>query len=384
MRFLVAPASFKGSLSAFEAADAMALGVRDALPDAEIDGCPMADGGEGTAEILARACVRFEERWMRTVDALGRPIDARWFLVREGPVGSRVLTQGTAVVDAASCLGITLIDARELDPDRASSAGLGAMIRAIADEGAARIVVGLGGTATMDAGIGCAGALGWRFTETSGAPVEAGAVHLGRIARATPPAESIDAEIIALCDVRAPLTGPLGAARVFGPQKGATPAQVDRLDSAMAHLAEALELADAAAAGAGAAGGLGWGLMAFAGARVAPGAEFVAEAVGLGPRARAADLVITGEGRLDAQTAMGKAIGAVCRAASDAGRPVAAIVGRVQGDRAEIGRTLGVARIAELSAGAADDAAAMREARTRVRAAGAAIAADLVGFRSGS
>jgi glycerate kinase len=161
---------------------------------------------------------------------------------------------------------------------------------------------------------------------------------------------------------------------VFGPQKGATPAQVERLDGAMEALARAVGLADAAAPGAGAAGGLGWGLMAFAGARLAPGAEMVAEAVGLGPRAREADLVITGEGRLDAQTAMGKAIGAVCRAAGDAGRPVAAIVGRVQGDRAEIARTLGVARIVELSAGAADDAGAMREARTRVRAASAAVA----------
>lgn len=381
MRVLLAPASFKGSLSAFEAADAMAAGVRDALPDAAVDLCPIGDGGEGTAEILARSCPRFEERWTRTVDPLGRPIDARWFLVREAHAGMHLLAHGCAILDAASCLGITLVAPEELDAMRASSAGLGVMLGAVVDEGVDRIVVGLGGTATMDAGVGMGAALGWTFGE--GVPGCAGS--LGAVRTSAPPSGRLGVEITALCDVDAPLTGPRGAPRVFGPQKGATPAQVEFLDRAFASFAEIVGRGDPGAPGAGAAGGLGWGLAAFAGAALKSGADAVLDAIGFDARARAAGIVLTGEGRVDAQTAMGKAVARACaRACGGAGTGTArvgVIAGRVEGDSQ---RALGVHAVAALSAGDGDDAIAMREARVRVRAATARVIRELVGFRSGS
>lgn len=377
MRVLLAPASFKSSLSAFEAADAMAAGVRDAAPLAELDLCPIGDGGEGTAEILARSCARFEERWARTVDPLGRPIDARWFLVREAHAGSGLLVQGCAILDAASCLGITLVAPEELDALRASSAGLGLMLGAVVDEGIDRIVVGLGGTATMDAGIGMGAALGWTFGE--GVPGCAGS--LGGVRTSAPPSTLFGAEIIALCDVEAPLTGPRGAPRVFGPQKGATPEQVEMLDRAFASFAKVVGRGDRDAPGAGAAGGLGWALQAFGGAALKPGADAVLDAIGFDARARAADIVLTGEGRVDAQTAMGKAVARAC-ARVDSGRArVGVIAGRIEGDAQ---RALGAHAVAAVSAGNSDDAAAMREARVRVRAASALMIPELVGFRSGS
>lgn len=376
MRCLIAPASFKGSIGAIGAAEAIAAGVRDARADAEIDLCPIGDGGEGTAEILARACARYEERWSPTTDALERPIDAQWFLVREPGAHGTLLTYGTAIVDAAACLGITVIEKASLDPDRATSGGLGTMLRAIADEGAVRICIGLGGTATMDCGIGLAGALGWRFADAGGAPVESSPTNLGRIATVIPPEVSIDAEIIALADVRAPLTGPTGAPRIFGPQKGASPEQVERLDAGFASFARAIGRADPEAPGAGAAGGLGWALRAFAGATVQSGARTVLDAIGFAARARSPDVIITGEGRLDAQTAMGKSIAEVCASARAAGTPVVAIVGRVDGDADAIASALGLDAIIPLSAGDADDARAMAEVRARLRAAGARVAAD--------
>jgi len=371
MRILLAPASFKGSLSAFEASEAMALGVREAHPDAAIDLCPIGDGGEGTAEILARSCPRYEEWWTHTVDALGRPIDARWFLIHDAGAYSSLFVRGTAVLDAASCLGITLVPKDELDPMAASSRGLGIMVRAIADEGASRIVIGLGGTATMDAGIGFAGALGWTFHDKAGSALAPTPSNLGRIASATPPQQPFDAEVIALCDVRAPLAGPTGAARVFGPQKGATPDQAAHLDAGMASFARAIGRGDPNEPGAGAAGGLGWALRACAGGALLPGASAVLDAVGFDDRAKAADLVITGEGRLDAQTGMGKAVSELAARARRIGKPAIAIVGQGDGDRAAIASRLGLREIISLSAGPEEDARAMVEARARVRDAAA-------------
>lgn len=379
VRIIIAPASFKGSLSAPEACDAMATGVRDALANATIDRCPIGDGGEGTAEILARSCARFEDRWSRTVDPLGRPIDARWFIVHEPGTRSAFLSPGAAIVDAASCLGLSLLEKGELDPERASSAGLGILIRAIAEETVSRIVIGLGGTATMDCGIGLAGALGWRFFDAPDKELDPTPNNLARIAAAQPTAEPLDVEIVALCDVRAPVTGPTGAARVFAPQKGATPAQVDRLDAAMASFAQAVGRADPNEPGAGAAGGLGWALRAFAGATVHPGAPTVLDAVGFDERARAGDLILTGEGRLDGQTGMGKAIAEVCAIAREAQKPVIAIVGRIDGDREAIAASLGLAEIVALSAGDSDDARAMAEVRERLRTAAARVAEEVLG-----
>jgi len=371
MRILVAPTSFKGSLSAFEACEAMALGVRDVRPDATVDICPVGDGGEGTAEILARSCPRYEERWTQTVDALGRPIDARWFLVHDAGVYSSLFVRGTAVLDAASCLGITLLDRAELDPMTASSAGLGKFLQAVADEGIDRIIVCLGGTATMDAGIGMAHALGWQFANRDGKGNYSTAMNLFRIGMVNPPNTSLDAAVIALCDVRNPLCGEQGSARIFGEQKGATPEQIKYLDLYMSHFAKAVGRADPNERGAGAAGGLGWALRAFTGAVLLPGARSVLDAVGFDDRAKAADLIITGEGRIDAQTGMGKVISELARRA---GKPVIAIVGRVDGDARNGADTLGLAEIISLSTGPDDDARAMAEARDRVRiAAGRAV-----------
>jgi len=328
MRVILAPDSFKGSLGAVEAAEAMARGVRRAAPGAAVDRVPVGDGGEGTLDALVAANGGRVIR--RTVTGpLGAPVEARWGRFESG--GERV-----AIIEMAEAAGLGRVPPAARDPERTTTAGVGALLEAAREAGARVVLVGLGGSATVDGGCGMAGALGVRFLDERGAVMAGpmtggclgslGAIEAGRVA-----GRWAGVSVVGLSDVRSPLLGPRGAAAVYGPQKGATPAQVVRLEAGLGRLA-ALWRRDLGRAvsdvpGAGAAGGLGGGLAAFLGARLEPGIDRVLEATAFRSRVRGADLCLTGEGRLDAQTLEGKACLGVARAAWEAGVPTVALVG---------------------------------------------------------
>ena len=324
MKFICAPDSFKESLSAVDAANAMADGIRSALPAATVDICPVGDGGEGTLASLLTT-QRGDYRRCMVHDALGREVSAPFGLLDSG---------ATAWVESAAAISLAAIPTAERDVMAASSYGVGELIRAASDAAPGRIVVGVGGSATNDGGCGMAQALGVRFIDASGAIIDR-PINGGRLQdiatidmdRRLP----ITAEIVVAADVRNPLTGPDGASRVYGPQKGASRDEVEQLDDALAGLAELIRRdvgADVAAlAGAGAAGGLGAGLAAFADAELVPGVDLVLDAVDFSSRVRDADLCLTGEGRLDQQSLSGKTCLGVARAAAAADVPVIALVG---------------------------------------------------------
>src|SRR5213594_1606129 len=322
-RVIVAPQSFKGSADAVAVASAIARGVRRARPDARIEEMPLADGGEGTVRALVRA-TKGSLRVARVHDPLGREIDAEW-----GVLGDRV----TAVLEMAAASGLPLLRDDERDPRITSTRGTGELILAAAASGAQRVVIGIGGSATNDGGAGMARAFGYRFLDRGGNELpEGGAalIRLGRIDGQTDP-RLVRPSIDVACDVRNPLLGPEGASAIYGPQKGATPEVVRELDAALARYADVVEgfvgrpIRDVP--GAGAAGGLGAGLLAFLDARLVSGADLVLRAVRFAERLRGADLVITGEGRVDRQSGYGKLTGAVTAAARHAGVPVIAVTG---------------------------------------------------------
>ena len=335
MRILVAPQEFKGSLTARQAAEAIGRGLRRAVADADIDLLPLADGGPGTVEALIDATSgRFVETAVQ--DPLGRPVRARW-----GTLGAR--TDGpSAVIEMAAASGLALLRPDERDPRRASTFGAGELLRATLDAGHRRIIVGAGGSATNDGGAGLAQALGARLLDSEERELPPGGAALARLARidiAGLDPRLREAQVVVAADVTNPLCGPLGASLVYGPQKGASEEVARALDAALARYAEVvrrdLAIDVLEAPGAGAAGGLGAGLIAFCGARVRSGFEVVAEAVGLADRVRRAGLVVTGEGRLDRQSAFGKTTVGVAGLAREAGKPVVALVGSVQGDYAQ-------------------------------------------------
>ena len=325
MRVLVCPQEFKGSLSAQQAAGAIAAGVLRALPDAEVVEAPMADGGPGTAALVGAA-------------AGGELVQGRW----RGPLDAAVegtyalLPDGTAVVEAAVTAGLVLVPERERDPARASTYGVGEQIADALRRGARRIVVGVGGTGTNDGGAGVAQALGVRLLDVAGAELGPGGLELARLARIdasdVPPALR-EAELRVAVDVTNPLLGPEGATAVYGPQKGVGAALAPRLEAALTRWAERcrgdLLVEVAGLAGSGAGGGLPAGLAAVAGASIERGAALVGEAVELPALVREAEVVITGEGRLDAQTAYGKTVAYVASLARGAGRPCLAVAGSV-------------------------------------------------------
>lgn len=332
MRVLIAPDSFKGSLDAAQAAKCMARGVGAVFPEAECDLAPVADGGEGTVRTLVMA-TGGRELEESVLDPLGREIRARWGLLGDGR---------TAVVEMAAASGLPLLSARERDPLRADTYGTGQLLRAAlralheshSKTQSKTLIVGIGGSATNDGGSGCLRALGARFLDAAGHELPPGGAALARLARIDLDGlEPLLAQthILVACDVDNPLTGPRGASAVFGPQKGAGPGEVRLLDDALSHFAriagQASGLDMATRPGAGAAGGLGAGLLYFTGARLKPGVELVLEAVNFQERAALAQLVLTGEGRSDAQTASGKAPAGVAGAAKAAGRPVVCISG---------------------------------------------------------
>ena len=327
MRILVASDKFKGSLSAVEATRAIGRGLARAVPEATIDCCPIADGGEGFMEAMASA---MEGRWIHhaAVDALGRAIESRYFLAddEEGPV---------AVIEMAETAGMWRLSRHELDPLRATTRGVGMQIVDAMKHSVRRVVLGLGGSATNDAGCGMAAELGAVFLDQAGRPITPEPRNLKQVVRVERSASMNLPAILAACDVDNPLLGPGGATSVFSPQKGATEADQVALEAGLEQLVSASGATrHSDLPGAGAAGGLGFGLLHFAKAELKPGFDLVAEVLKLDERIRDADWVVTGEGALDRQSLGGKAPVALARLAANFGIPTAAFCGHIEGEAA--------------------------------------------------
>ena len=303
MKFVAAPNPFKGTLGAPEAAVAMARGIRQVFPEAQVVEVPVADGGEGTVEALV-AAHRGELASLRVEGPLGDPVEAAFGLIEGGR---------TAVVELAASSGLPLLEPGRRDPRRTSTFGFGELLQEARSRGARRIIAGIGGSATNDGGAGMAQALGYRLLDEEERDLPRGGAALLRLARID--ASGVDSawkqvEVQVACDVTNPLTGPEGATRVYGPQKGATEEMMDELDRALGRLASIVEkdlgVAVADIPGAGAAGGAGAGLVAFLGAQLTRGAPLIVEAAGFDAALEGAVAVFTGEGRIDGQTAYGK------------------------------------------------------------------------------
>jgi glycerate kinase len=326
LRVLVAPQELKGTLTAVEAAEAIAAALRRAHPGWSFDLLPMADGGPGTTDALLTA-LGGTRHSARASDPRRWPIGADWGLLP----GKRV------VVECAAASGLLHLRPEDRTPEMvriASSYGTGQLILAALEYEIEELIVGLGGSATNDGGAGMAQALGFRLLDADGADVRPGGaalLDLHRIDASSAHPLLTHVRCVGATDVTNPLCGPQGASAIYGPQKGADAEAIEELDAALAHFAEVIErdlgIDVAERPGAGAAGGLGAGLIAFLGAELVSGARVVAQAAGLEARVREADLVITGEGRLDAQTAYGKAPQFVAQAAADAGRPIVCLAG---------------------------------------------------------
>jgi glycerate kinase len=323
-RIVVASDSFKGSLSAERACRAIARGLAPRLERAQIVICPMADGGDGTGEVLRQALggewVHAEVEGPRA----GHTVEARYlWLPGERP---------GALVEMAAASGLTLLTPAQRQPLHTTTAGTGELMRHARERGARRLWLTLGGSATVDGGTGAATALGWRFLDREGKPVPPGGGSLTRVARcASPDGQPVVPPCRVLCDVDNPLLGPRGAARVFGPQKGAGADAVERLEAGLAHLADLIErdcgLDVRNLPGGGAAGGFGAGAVAFFAGEIIAGGHEVAAMLKLGEQLAGADWVVTGEGRFDAQSLDGKVVSAVLAEARSRGVKVAVIAG---------------------------------------------------------
>ncbi len=329
MRIVIAPQSLKGSLDAPAVGESIARGVQRVLPEADVTVVPVADGGEGTVRALV-AATKGELRSVAVTGPLGESVVAEY-----GILGSEGGLR-TAVIEMASASGLPLVAEAMRDPRRATSYGTGELIRAALDAGCQELLIGIGGSATNDGGAGMAQALGARLLDPEGHDLARGGLPLGGLDRID--VAALDARLRSVtvhvaCDVTNPLTGPDGATMVYGPQKGVTPEMAPLVEASMAHFAEVVKrdlgVDVAKVPGAGAAGGLGAGLIAFAGADLVPGSEVVLNALHFATRIQGADLVITAEGQLDAQTAYGKSVAAVARATHLAGARLIALVGRI-------------------------------------------------------
>lgn len=310
---VVAIDSFKGSLSSMAAGETAAAACRRLLPQAEVEVFPLADGGEGTVDALTEGLGGTQVRRMVT-GPLGTPVQARYGL----------LPDHTAIIEMADAAGLTLVPEEKRNPLATTTFGLGELVLAALDRGCRDFLIGIGGSATNDCGIGMLSALGWRFLRADGTPAGVTGAALETIASID--GSGADPRLRACCfriacDVKNPLCGPQGCAAVFGPQKGATPEIVARLDAAAGHFAQlaAQETgrADADRPGAGAAGGLGLAFSSFLGAELASGSRLCLSAVGVQRALSQADLLITGEGRMDGQTAMGKGPAAIAHLAHE-------------------------------------------------------------------
>ncbi len=327
MTFLLVPDSFKGTLDSREICDLMARALRRRLPDAEILSIPVADGGEGSVEAFL-AALGGERVGVRVAGPFFDEMEA--FYGRVSPE--------TAVVEMAACAGLPLVAGRE-NPLQTTTYGVGQLVAHAAAAGCREIIVGLGGSCTNDGGAGAAAALGIRFLDGAGQPFVPVGGTLEDIAAVDPAGRLPDlagVRFLAMCDIDNPLTGPQGAAPVFGPQKGADPAMVERLDAGLAHLARLVErdlgIDMDRVPGAGAAGGMGGGMLAFLGAELRPGIQVVLDLADFDRKVRTADLVLTGEGRIDGQSLRGKVVVGVAERARRVGVPVVAVVGSVGDD----------------------------------------------------
>ena len=326
MKIVIAPDSFKGSLTALQVAEAIEVGLRRVFPAAAIEKVPMADGGEGTVQSLVDA-TGGEILTARVLDPLGNPIDAQYGVLGDGI---------TAVIEMAAASGLTLVPYDKRDPRITTTYGTGELIRAALAHGCRKLIIGIGGSATNDGGAGMAQALGAKLLTASHEQIERGGGALATL-------NSIDiseldpripeTETVVACDVNNPLTGKEGASHVYGPQKGATPEMIEVLDAGLGHfdkiLQRALDKSVNAVPGAGAAGGLGAGLMAFLNASLKSGIEIVTEATQLSKQVVGADLVVTGEGQINFQTVFGKTPVGVAKVAKTQNVPVIAIAGSI-------------------------------------------------------
>ncbi|WP_324014035.1 glycerate kinase [Microbacterium sp. JZ37] len=379
-RIVIAPDSFKGTIAAADVAAALAEGWTAVRPDDEIVARPMADGGEGTLAAFAEAVPGAVRVPIRVTGPSGFAVDASWLRLP----ATDAAPGGIGVVELASTSGIELLgDARR--PWEASTLGFGQAIAAALDAGVSQLVLGIGSSASTDGGTGLLTALGARFTDAFDTSIAPGASGLDDVAkvdlsRLRPLPEG---GVQVLCDVTNPLLGGRGAAAVFGPQKGLDEEGVARADAGLARLVDVLRgvsgdtvagslarVADPEEAGAGAAGGAGYGLLVW-GAEIVPGAERVAELTGLGDAIAGADLVVTGEGSYDGQSASGKAPAHVSALAEAAGARVAIVAGRIAADTSGLWRALSLTELA----GSSD--AAIADPATHLRAAGSALAEAL-------
>ncbi len=324
-KILLVPDSFKGTLSSRQVCQVMAGQLRRFFPQAQVKSIPVADGGEGSVEAFLAAAGG--ERRTRTVTGpFGEPVEAFYGILGDGR---------TAVIEMAACAGLPLAEGR-LNPERATTYGVGELLLAAKEAGCTKAILGLGGSCTNDGGAGAAAALGAKFTRADGAAFVPTGGTLGEIAAldVSPVAQALQGmELTAMCDIDNPLYGEAGAAAVFAPQKGADAAMVARLDAGLRHLgqvsARCLGRDFSHLPGAGAAGGLGFGMAAFCGAQLRMGIDAVLDAVGFDSLLPGTDMVFTGEGKIDSQSARGKVVSGVAVRCRKAGVPVVAVVGQI-------------------------------------------------------
>ena len=331
MKIVVAPDSFKGSVTALQAATAIEQGLRRVFPNAEIDKIPMADGGEGTVQSLVDA-TGGQIQTQRVIGPLGDEVDAEFGILADGE---------TAVIEMAAASGLTLVPPNKRNPLHTTTYGTGQLILAALEVGCRRLIIGIGGSATNDGGAGMAEALGVQFLNADGKPIKHGGGALCELTSIDTTGihpKIADIETVVACDVNNPLTGPDGASHVYGPQKGATPEMIETLDAHLSHYDKVLTQTFGQSfndiPGAGAAGGLGAGLMAFLNAELKLGVDIMIDTVKLKDRMKGVSLVITGEGQLDFQTAFGKTPIGVAKVAKVDNIPVIAIAGGI-GEGAE-------------------------------------------------
>ncbi|WZO96862.1 glycerate kinase [Isosphaeraceae bacterium EP7] len=378
MNVLIAPDKFKGCLSAAEVARAIARGVRNAAPDAVIDCIALADGGEGIVDAL----VESSAGTLHTANVsgpLGQSVEATYGLLGDGT---------TAVLEMAAASGLVLVPHDLRDPLRATTRGTGELLLHAVRGGARRVILGIGGSATNDGGAGLAQALGFRLLDVRGAELGPGGGPLSDLDRIVPPDHPPlgDAEILVACDVTNPLCGPQGASAIYGPQKGATPAMVAQLDASLEHFAAIIrrdlgvDIRDLP--GAGAAGGLGAGLVAFAGGSLSPGIEIVLKTLGVSAKMERADLCLTGEGSVDHSSAYGKTVAGVGALAASLGVPAIALAGTI-GPGYERLHERGIVAIFPIAPGPITLQESLARAPELLEAAAESLMRLVVGFASG-
>ena len=324
-KILLVPDSFKGTLSSRQVCQVMAGQLRRFFPQAQVKSIPVADGGEGSVEAFL-AAAGGERRMLTVTGPFGEPVEAFYGILGDGR---------TAVIEMAACAGLPLAEGR-LNPERATTYGVGELLLAAKEAGCTKAILGLGGSCTNDGGAGAAAALGAKFTRADGAAFVPSGGTLGEIAAldVSPVAQALQGmELTAMCDIDNPLYGEAGAAAVFAPQKGADAAMVARLDAGLRHLgqvsARCLGRDFSHLPGTGAAGGLGFGMAAFCGAQLRMGIDAVLDAVGFDSLLPGTDVVFTGEGKIDSQSARGKVVSGVAARCRKAGVPVVAVVGQI-------------------------------------------------------